>query len=318
MKLISQVFAASLLAICCFTWADAQEANVQDELGTSDEILARAGEITLTQGEIDAAFDRVPAGYRAAFIRDGGRVDQLISSMMQSKALAAAAREAQFDTRPLVQKRVAFAADKELAEAWLAQVVADAPEADYELLAKEYYLAHPEEFVSSVTLDVSHILVNKQDRSESAALELINSIRQQIVEDPSRFDDLVREHSDDPSAANNGGRFPAMRKGQMVREFERAAFALENPGDLSEPVATNYGYHIIRLNGKGGGEPLPFENVKRELVQKRRENYLKEYQLRYIKQLTAEKIEIPEGAVEVMVKRHFGENLENAPRIIRE
>lgn len=318
MKLINRVLAAVILGLCCNMWVHAQETGVQSELGTSDEVLARAGEVTLTQGEIDAAFDRIPPRFRATFIRDGSRVDQLISSMMQAKALAAAAREAQFDEKPLVQKRVAFAADKELAEAWLAQVVADAPEADYELLAREYYQARPEEFVSSATLDVSHILVNKQDRSESDALELITALRQQIIEDPSRFQDLVREYSDDPSAANNDGRFPAMRKGQMVKEFERAAFALESPGDLSEPVATTYGYHIIRLNGRGGGEQLPFERVKDELMKKQRENYLKEYQSRYIQKVTAEKIVITEGAVEMMVKRHFGENLENAPRVIRE
>jgi peptidyl-prolyl cis-trans isomerase C len=318
MHLFYRYLFAGAFCFCASFSLIAQDAGMQDELGASDEVLARAGDVTLTQGEIDAAFNRIPARHQANFIRDGSRVDQLISGLMRTKALAAAAREAGFDEEPLANRRMALAAEKELSEAWLEQVVADAPEADFELLAKEYYLAHPEEFVSSVTLDVSHILVGKSNRSMEDALALVTSLREQVLEDPSRFQDFIRDHSEDPSAANNNGRFPAMRKGQMVKEFEKAAFALENPGDLSEPVATTYGYHLIRLNGKGGGEQLPFEAVKEKLMKNRRETYLSEYRARYVKQQTAEKIVITDGAVEAMAKRYFGENLENAPRIIEE
>ena len=111
-------------------------------------------------------------------------------------------------------------------------------------------------------IDVSHILVNSEDRSSAEALLLASSLREQLLEDPSRFEAMVMEFSDDPSKGSNKGRFARTKRGQMVKPFEDVSFAMENTGDISEPVATAYGYHIIRLNGKFPARPMPFEEIK--------------------------------------------------------
>ena len=78
-------------------------------------------------------------------------------------------------------------------------------------------------------------------------------------------------------------------------------------------MQTTYGYHLIRLNRVIPSEPIPFEEVRDQLVEQSKKNYLAEYRERYIIEVTSEPIDIQEGAVEAMVKRYFGENLELAP-----
>jgi len=278
-----------------------------------EEIIAYRGEAMLTQQELDAAFSKLPPENRLLFIRDGAKVDQLIRAILKRKAIAADAAKAGFDRDPLIADRMALAAQKELVEAWLQQLDEQAQEADYEALAHEDYLVNREDYRSPVVLDVSHILVGTDDRSVAEARELAAKLEAKLRDDPGRFDELVMEYSNDPAKAVNGGRYPEMQHGRMVAEFERAAFSLEQDGQISEPVETEYGLHIIRLNGRKGGELQEFSAVKEEAIKRAKRRHKRENRERYLRKVLAEPVVIPEGAVEIMAKRHFGENLELAP-----
>jgi peptidyl-prolyl cis-trans isomerase C len=278
-----------------------------------DSPFAIQGDQAITQADMDAAFAEIPEVHRYAFIRDGERVNLLVQKLLRARQIAADARAEGFDQDPLVRDRLALKQEEELARMWIAQVVENAPEADYEAMAEEYYLANPEQFLSEERLDVSHILVSTETRPDEAALELVSELEIRLAEDPAQFDDLVMEYSEDPAKATNAGRYPEMQKGQMVAPFEEAAFALERPGQISAPVQTAYGYHIIRLNRRIEPGPLPFDVVKEQLVENVREKHQADYRQRYIVETTTGTIEIPEGAVETMLKRYFGEDLELAP-----
>jgi parvulin-like peptidyl-prolyl isomerase len=121
------------------------------------------------------------------------------------------------------------------------------------------------------------------------------------------------EFSDDPSKINNGGRYREMRRGMMAKPFEDAALELQEPGQLSEPVLTSYGYHIIRLNGRTGNELREYGEVKEEAIADARERHRDIYRENYFRRILGDPIVVPAEAVEVMAKRHFGENLERAP-----
>ena len=138
-------------------------------------------------------------------------------------------------------------------------------------------------------------------------------IWQLLGQDPSRFDELVKEYSEDPSKSANGGRFKNVKRNDMVANFEKVAFELQNPGDISAPTETPYGYHIIRLNEKMPGEIPPFESVKEQAMKQAQVEYVEEYRVKYLRQLLAENIVLQDGAAEDLAKRYFGENLELAP-----
>ena len=104
-----------------------------------------------------------------------------------------------------------------------------------------------------------------------------------------------------------------MGPGRLVPEFEQAALALENPGDISQPVQTQFGYHIIRLDKRAETKLEDFEEIKIETVAAMKKEHQADYQELYIRGLLEKGIVLPPGSVEVMLKRHFGDNLENDP-----
>lgn len=291
----------------------AEEQSEVDSPVGPDDAFAIQGDVVLTHAELDAEFGKIPPEYRLPFIRDGERVNQLVGNLLRLKLVAADAKAVGFEQTPEAMVLMSQAAEKALAEAWMLQVMDDAPEADYDALAHEWYLAHPDRFQTPEFVDVTHILIGMSSRTRQEAMTLADTLRAQLIEDPSLFDDYVAEYSEDPSKAANQGTFPSMQRGEMVKPFEDAAFALQTEGELSEPIETNYGFHIIRFNKRYPPRLKKYEDVKADAMSDARKNYLEEYRSRYIRQLIEEPIELPDGAVEAMAKRHFGENLELAP-----
>ena len=276
-------------------------------------VLAYQGDQVLTQNAVDGAFNRIPEKHRMAVIRDGNKVEILLTSMMMNKIMAADAYKAGLDQDPLIQERMKLAAEEELALAWKEKLLSKAPAADYDTMAYESYLARQEEFLTKEVLDVSHILISTKNRSEDEAAELAASIRLQLREDPDRFDALVLEYSEDPGKDANKGRFSSVVRGQMVKPFEHTAFAMTDPGEISEPVKSGFGYHIIRFNARQEPEQLDFAQVKAGLIEKAIRKHELKFRDTYMSQLLIEPLKFPDGALEIMVKRHFGENLELAP-----
>jgi len=311
----SRVVSGILLAGIAFHLLFLSSLSASESEPTFDpaEILAYQGDVTLSQAEIDAAFSKLLPEERLRFIRDGAKVDQLIRALLKRKVIAADAVKAGFDQDTVVAARVSLEADRELADAWLQKLMTDMPPADYETLAREDYLANPDSYRSPEILDVSHILVGTDGRSPAEARALAASLEARLREDPSIFDDLVAEHSDDPAKVNNGGRYRDMKRGMMAKPFEDAAFGLAQPGQISKPVQTSYGWHIIRLNARSGNELREFSEVRDEAVARAQQKHFERYRENYFNRVLAEPVVVPAESVEIMAKRHFGENLELAP-----
>jgi len=303
MKLTS-LFTISLAILCLSINSRAED--TKPDL----EILAERGKGVVTQDDFTARADRIPESVRKATLRDRKRVGDLLQNLLLTSQLAADAREAGFDKEKIVIERMKLAADAELADAWLTHYVEERSGADFEALAHEYYLLHKETIKSSPKIDVSHILISTKERPEAEAKALADSIKLQLNDNPSAFDELIIEYSEDPSAASNKGKFHGVKKGDMVKPFETTAFALQ-PGEISEPVKTEYGYHIIRLDAYIEPEQLPYEEVKNQLIAIEREKHNERVKNSYLENLNAEKIKMTEEQIQEMVRRQFGDEAVN-------
>jgi len=137
----------------------------------------------------------------------------------------------------------------------------DPQQADIDAMA-QYFRMKTDESVR-----VRHILIKVdpnasiQDRSE--ALRKAQDILKKL-NDGADFEDLAKKYSDDPGSAQKGGDLGFIVKGQMVRTFERAAFALP-VGGVSDVVQTEFGYHIIKVEEKKAPSKLRLEDVKDDL-----------------------------------------------------
>lgn len=276
------------------------------------EILAQRGKGVVTQTAFTARADKIPADQRRATLRHTGRFRDLLNTLLLRAQLAVDAREAGYDTDPRVINRMKLAADAELGDAWMQHYIEMQPEGDYEQLAREYYQLNQESMLSSPSIDVSHILVTTKERSEEEAQELADSISRQLEQEPALFDQLVMEHSEDPSASANKGKFSKVKKGDMVARFEAAAFALQQ-GEISAPVKTEFGFHIIRLDAHHEPEKSSFDGVKQQLVERERKLHQERIRRDYLSSLTSIDVVMTEDALEEMVRRQFGEEYSDLP-----
>ncbi len=118
------------------------------------------------------------------------------------------------------------------------------------------YDAQFAEFEGEDEFDASHILVESEDEAKALKAQL---------DDGADFAEMAREHSTGPSGPN-GGALGWFGKGQMVPEFENAVLGLEK-GEISDPVQTQFGWHLVILNDKRKSEAPALEAVRDELAQ---------------------------------------------------
>lgn len=161
--------------------------------------------------------------------------------------------------------------------------------------AKAYFDEHPEEFKVPERVNASHILIKvAPDASDAAKEEALNEIKniKSKLDNGEDFAELAKENSDCPSSAK-GGELGFFARGQMVKPFEDAAFALE-PGEISDVVETRFGYHVIKLQEKETANTLAYEDIKEKLTAKLKEDKFKQMFPDYMESIKAKyEIEIP-------------------------
>jgi foldase protein PrsA len=120
---------------------------------------------------------------------------------------------------------------------------------------KEYFEANKESFAQEEQVEASHILVE----DEKTAKEVKDKL-----DDGGDFAELAKVYSTDTSNAETGGELGFFAKGKMVEEFEEKAFAMK-AGEISEPVKTEFGYHIIKVTDKKEAKEAVLADHKKEI-----------------------------------------------------
>lgn len=133
--------------------------------------------------------------------------------------------------------------------------------------AKKYYEENAAKFQGDEERRASHILIafgaNKDASAKAAAKKKIEDILAEVKKSPEKFDALAKKYSQDPGSAEKGGDLGFVKRGLMVKPFEDTLFSM-SPGSISEPVETEFGYHIIKLN-EVKGATQSFDQVKGQI-----------------------------------------------------
>lgn len=120
---------------------------------------------------------------------------------------------------------------------------------------KAYFEENKAEFNQDAQVEASHILVEDEDTAKKVAQKLA---------DGEDFAELAAEYSTDAANAENGGSLGYFAKGKMVEEFEKVAFSMKK-GDISDPVKTEHGYHIIKVTNKKEAKEAVYADHKDEI-----------------------------------------------------
>ncbi len=237
----------------------------------ADPVILTVGDEKITQSEFEKIVEQAsqpqPGQPRPPLTADAKR--KLAENLAELKALAQEARKQKIDQAPETKLQLMLRSDQILASALFQQIngklVAD------EAAKRTYYNDHKNDY-DLVT--ARHILIRMKgspvpmktgqtELTDEEALTKAKDLRAKIVAG-GKFEDLAKAESDDTGSGSNGGELGEFSRGRMVPAFEETAFALKT-GDVSEPVKTQFGYHVIQVQKH---ESKKFEDVQSEIDEK--------------------------------------------------
>ncbi|CAN7594204.1 peptidylprolyl isomerase [Devosia sp. LjRoot16] len=250
-----------------------------------ETVVATIGDQTITEADLAFAAEdlqqelqQVPPEERRAF---------LVTVLIDMKVMAKAAKAAGMADTDLFKRRLQYLEERSLRRDYFTQKVATAVTEEsvkvaYDQLVKDF---KPVEEVHA-----RHILVATEEEAKAVKAELDGG---------KPFEVLAMEKTTDPSGKQNGGDLGFFSKGMMVPEFEAVAFTLE-PGKISDPVQSQFGWHIIKVEEKRMSAPPPIEQVQQQLGQ---QVMFKAFDEAVAALKKDAKLDIPDAALAAAVKK---------------
>lgn len=245
----------------------------------NQEVLAVVAGENITNEDLDKYLENVPQEQRAYLSNPQFRA-QYLEQLIALRAFSKMGEEMKLDETEEFAEIMENAKKDILAQMAMAETLKGIEVTDED--AKAFYEGNPQHFSKGATVSAKHILVKEEEEC--------NTILEAIVSGEKEFEEAAKESSTCPSGAR-GGDLGEFGKGQMVKEFEKAAFEAEI-GQVVGPVKTQFGYHLIKVEKKNDATTVPFEeveeNIKKTLLQqKQNEAYnvkVKELKEKYVQQ----------------------------------
>jgi peptidyl-prolyl cis-trans isomerase C len=214
------------------------------------EVIASYGTKRLTSADLLREIDRMPPRSRAQ-LTSLERRHQFVDNYVLNDLLADEAVARGYDRDPDITRQVDDLRRRLIVQRVMKDLQEPPELSDAEIRA---YYDQNRRLFSGAQVRVSHILVKDE--------ELAKRLREELRQDPGKFEELAKTNSMDTATAARGGDLGFFGQGRMVPPFEQAAFALAKPGDLSEVVKTPFGFHILKLTDQKEGNDKPFDEVK--------------------------------------------------------
>lgn len=236
-------------------------------ISATAETLISEGSVQVTASEFAEAIDYIVPERQQNNMRSKEKnMRGFLADYFTVKIMADAARSKGLDKDPSLKAQQAYNHNRLLTEALIKDYVVSAKQPNYEALAKEAYLVDPKRFAQPEQVRAEHILIAVNDQQDdAAALKKAQELYTQATKGKKVFADLAKEHSDDPSAASNSGDLGFFSKDAMVEPFSNVAFAMKK-GEISQPIKTSFGYHIIHVLDQRKAGVQSFDDVKVQLI----------------------------------------------------
>jgi peptidyl-prolyl cis-trans isomerase C len=239
---------------------------------SADPIVLTIGTEKITKSQFEQIFEQIVAQMppeRRAAAQDPQAKRQLAEQLAELKVLAQEGRREKIDQTPEAKAQLSMRTDQVVAGLLFQQITKNVKPTPADLQA--YYDAHQSEW-ESVT--ARHILIRmtgsavplregQKDLSDADALAKAKDLRAKIVAG-GNFEELAKAESDDAGSGARGGALGEFTRGRMVPQFEETAFKLA-VNEVSEPVKTQFGYHIIQVTKH---ENKKMDDVKAEISEK--------------------------------------------------
>lgn len=226
-------------------------------------VLVQGPAVAITADDMQADSLRMPVEMRGSVLSKPKSVSQIATNLYVRRAMANKAQAEGLATDPQVVAALQVARDKVLSDALLAKIDKNSAPSDAvaEGQARNIYNAKPERFQAPEQVQVRHILIASADGARAQAEKVLEELKA-----GANFEQLAKVRSADTGSAPKGGDLGFFARGRMVPEFDEAAFALQQPGDLSGIVESKFGFHILKLEARRPAGLRPYVEVRQELI----------------------------------------------------
>jgi len=248
-------------ALAVFLLTTALPAYAQAPAG-QDQVLAKVNGVEIRQSDLNAVEEE--AG-QIPPMSEGAKRDYLVAFLTDMLLVSKAAEEQKLGDTPDYQRKLDFARKKLLMSALLGKVGSAAVTDD---AMKKVYDDAVKQMPAEEEVHARHILIRADAGDEKASKAAEDKIKAVIVR-LNKGEDFVKvagEVTEDPSGKANGGDLGYFGKEQMVPEFADAAFGLEK-GKISQPVKTQFGWHVLKVEDKRTKPAPSFDEVKPQVEQ---------------------------------------------------
>lgn len=268
--------------------------------------IASQGKAVVYEIDVDAHMRITPPQDRAAFINSPKRIQQMLSHMMLRRNLAIEARENGLDQDPVTQREFELAIEGILMRRRLDQIRETLEIPDLEPIARERYLVDKEKFRRPETVTIVHVLLDTKKRTADEAVTQLKAWRAEVSSGKSTLEEIAKLNSDDPGVGANSGVYADAAIDTFVPEFAAAVAGLKNPGDLSEPVQTEFGYHLIQLKARKPSYVPAYDEVKEQVLAQAREKFITDAQRAHVERLQSLPVDASEDSV-APLRTRYGE-----------
>lgn len=258
-KRIVALYLALLVSNISFAEEDKVWAVASDTVKVSEDELYAITKAFMLTGQIP------PSKLSAAYVEKAAR------DFVLYKVLAAQGYELGLDKSPEVKKILEINEQHIVGTAYLLDYLDKQKQPDFESIALEAYTLNKEQFMQEEAVNAQHILITFEG-DEKKALQLASDVRKAALKGEQDFNTLAIKYSQDPSVKRNSGNLGFFDKRKMVPEFSDAAFSLK-VGEVSQPVKSQYGWHIIKVLDKRPAKVLEYSEVKEMLISKAKNDY---------------------------------------------
>jgi peptidyl-prolyl cis-trans isomerase C len=275
-KLMVGFGGAFLIMSCQGAWAQEKAANASD-----DPVLLKNEWVEVRKSDYDAMLARIPGGGKGVS-NDQKTIIRVLSRLLRDKTLAAQARAEKLDQDPKVKAFLAMEIEQFYAKLRVDQIEKKAgeafakTEAVYAARAPEIYLANKKKYETLEQVNAAHILFDLKQRNQEEGLKLAQEVRAKILAGED-FGKAAKQYSDDSGSASQMGELGWFSYGEMTPEFSKAAFALKKAGDISEPVLTPFGWHLILFKERKEAGALSLEDAKKIIMEEQKQKFVSEY-----------------------------------------
>jgi peptidyl-prolyl cis-trans isomerase C len=247
---IVAVAAIGIVSAALF-WPQRSALMAQDAgAGASDPVVAKVDGTEIRQSDVTLAEEELGANLPAGAAEQ--RREQLVAYLIDVMLVAKAAEAKKVGDSKDFQQRLAFARNKLLMERLLTE---EADKAKTDEAMRKVYDEAKSQMKSEEEVRARHILVETEEEANALLAQ---------IKGGADFAEIAKQKSKDPSAAAEGGDLGYFTKEQMVPEFGNVAFQM-HPGQLSNPVKSQFGWHLIKLEDRRT-KPMPdYEQVKEQI-----------------------------------------------------